>query len=462
MVGVGVLLLLASPLRHSALRVPTERAAPADPVSTESVFSDRALFDNDEFLLNDRVSTIPTPARNQWEEDRELKPVSVPDSVPGRSAFLLKWSVLRDAVEANAGVLSDETEILMAQESRLISASETEKEKRRVINGEAGRSRSRPLGSAAAKGCGASPSAHLSYSDGRMHFEDARSASFDIPLGSTHTRFDGGYEKLSAFRDKWIYMHGDSTLRQECQTFVEAVTGRNIGFNQFKECMRDEKTCWKTIPGHSTAYKQMKQHEGTTWEFQFEGPTWDVNERTLSMWFRSLNTTLTCDWKASLFRKYDRWLLKKRFQWQAPDLYITSPGMHDCSWKATRSMGDAYHALQAETFFEYLNAFLPDKTKLLWLSAQQSANFRPGGTVDGVEVHRQCVTSVNTAARRLAAERLVTFVDREPLTRNLSEMARAHPDIEKHISQEGVHYTSPFMQIIFRYISEAGQCLMKS
>jgi len=244
---------------------------------------------------------------------------------------------------------------------------------------------------------------------------------------------------------------------------VEVVANVSTGddWHVFKECVEKGKpdTCPKGL-----SYVLLKQPQD--WEFHYmplpewnytrKGFHWGRNEHTLSLYIPSLNTTLTFDWKMNIFRKYDRWLLKKRFQLQAPDLYITSPGMHDCSWELSRKMGPAYHALQAETFFEYLDAFLPDETRLLWLSAQQSVDSSRWGGED----HRNCLSAVNTAARKLAAARSVTFVDREPLTRTFSTFAETHPDLM--VSQDGLHYEPPFNQLVFHYLAEAGQCLMNS
>jgi len=457
MVGIWALVLLASPLRHAALRFPTESAAPADHVSTESASSPRPSADsmpewNDDFMAQ-MTDENPWTGDIQSNADR-----SIPHLIPGLTAFDFNWwGKLRNAVEDHTGNIDEtETEVLTAQLSRFLTARETEEEKQRVINGQAGRSRSRPLGSSAAKACGASPSllSWQSDSDGKIHLETSDHPSrLSIPLERTDARFDGGSERFSAFRDKWIYMHGDSTLRQQCQAFVEVVANVSAGHDDFKECMRSGgATCPKGL-----SYVHVKQPQD--WEFRYGGFTmWGKHGRTLSLYIPSLNTTLTCDWKMHIFRKYDRWLLKKRFQLQAPDLYIVSPGMHDCSWDRSREMGPAYHALQAETFFEYLDAFLPDETRLVWLSAQQSANFKPGGG----EEHQNCISAVNTAARKLAAERSVTFVDREPLTRNFSTLAETHADMMSSVSQDGLHYTATFNQVVFHYIAEAAQCLMNS
>jgi len=461
MVGIGALLLLAAPLRHAALRLPNESAAPADHVSTESASSARPGADSmpqwhDDFMAQ-MTDEIPWTRGIQQSESK-----GHPDWIPGLTAFEFKpWAKLRNAVEHHAGSIEEtETEVLEAQRSRFLTASETQEEKRRVISGQVGRSRSRPLGSAAAKACGASPSlSWLNYSDGKLQFEDSTShhpSRLSIPLERTDVRFDGGSERFSALRDKWIYMHGDSTLRQQCQAFVEVVANISAGkdWKDFRECMRKGKP--DHCPKDGLPYVLVKHPP--KWEFEYHGLLWGQNERTLSLYIPSMNTTLTCDWKMNLFRKYDRWLLKKRFQFQAPDLYITSPGMHDCSWDLSRKMGAAYHALQAETFFEYLDAFLPDETRLLWLSAQQSVKSEERGG----EEHRNCISAVNTAARKLAAERSVTFVDREPLTRNFSTFAETHPDQTSEVSQDGLHYEAPFNQAVFHYLAEAGQCLMNS
>jgi hypothetical protein len=379
-----------------------------------------------------------------WKPYRE----KVPESIPGSSAFS-SWS---DLIE-RTGDLDDETEILQAQKFRMISTSELEEEKKRVMNG-AGRTRTQPLGSAATMNCGASPALHLDYSDGRIHYEDTTSTyptTVDIPLQSNEQLLDLSPGILSAFRDKWIYVHGDSTTRQQCQHFVGAMLNVRVEFEEFKECMR----------GHGNAScpdADMRNNaaQPLDWDFLYTGSKYNAgeNEHTLSMYVRKLNTTFTCDWKMNTFRRYDRWLLKKRFQLEAPDLYIVSAGLHECFWPSSLKMGGAYHALQAETLFEYLSAFLPAKTKLVWLSGQRciKANYEQG----------LCLKTVNAAARQLAAKHDVAFVDRENFTSEIANIVNDNPKIRCHISDDGIHLKMSFTEITFRYLSQASQCLLNS
>jgi hypothetical protein len=397
------------------------------------------------------IASVPTNPRLQWADDemRSWKPYNmrkVPESIPGSSAFLT-WSDLFK----RSGDLADETETLKAQQSRFITPAELEHEKGRVMNGEAGRSRTHPLGSAATMNCGASPNLRLSYSGGQIHYEDTTSTyptTVDIPLQTDKQLFEPSSDILSVFRDKWIYIQGDSTTRQQCQHFVGAMLNVSVDFEDFKDCVRnDGSTCPNTDLRNNI-------EQPRDWEFLYKGPGYGANEHTLTMYVRRLNTTLTCDWKMHAFRRYDRWLLKQRFQLEAPDLYIVSAGLHDCFWAGSLNMGGAYHALQAETFLEYLNAFLPDKTKFIWLSAQQSIslNYDQG----------QCIKSINGAARQSAAKHSVAFVDRENFTSEIANMVNDNHKIRCHVSNDGIHLKPAFTEITFRYLSEASRCLLRN
>jgi hypothetical protein len=401
-----------------------------------------------------RVSDAPvrTDPPLQGADDKmrfwKLHKGKVPESIPGSSAFST-WS---DLIE-RTGDLDDETDILQAQKSRMISTAELEEEKRRVMNGEAGRSRSHPLGSAATKNCGASPALHLDYDgDGRIHYEDTTSTyptTVDIPLQPKEQLFSPSPDLLSAFRDKWIYVHGDSTSRQQCQHFVGALLNIRIEFDEFKDCMRYGSRC-------PDVDMQNHAEQPLDWDFLYTGSKYHAggNEHTLTMYVRRLNTTFTCDWKMNSFRRYDRWLLKKRFHLEAPDLYIVSAGLHECAWPASLEMGGAYHALQVETFFEYLSAFLPAKTNIVWLSAQLSIKTNPENQV--------CLNTVNEAARQSAAKHDVAFVDRENFTTEIVGLVYNHPKIRCHITDDGIHLKMAFTEITYHYLSEASRCLLTS
>jgi len=450
MVVFGLVFFVAVPQRFAALRIPL---APIPDTSTGTASATRRS------MHADSADSLV------WAEDEmtlwgDHEVGALPESIPGRSAFL-KWHELF----RRSGDLVDETEMLESQRSRFLEKNELEEVKWRVQNVSAGSSRTHPFVPAAKK-CGVNPGLHLNYSDGRIHYKETKTAppgkhrkhkkrtyvttEYDIPMDSTNnsTSFESTFGSLSVFRDKWIYMHGDSTMRQQCQTFVEAVVGTKTDFYEFKECMRNGSSC----PSGSKAYT-FQTHQAYDWEFHYFGPPWFYHpEKTVSFYFPSLNATLTCDWKFHIFRRYDRWLLKRRFQLEAPDLYIVSPGLHDCFWRYPAGLGGGYHALEADTLMEYLSAFMPDRTKLMWLSAQIST----GGNVAG------CVKDVNAAARQAAVKHSVTFIDRGNFTGELAQIAHDYPRIREHISRDYMHFEEPFTRIIFRHLLEASRCVLSN
>jgi hypothetical protein len=234
-------------------------------------------------------------------------------------------------------------------------------------------------------------------------------------------------------------------MRQQCQAFVGAMLNTSVDFDAFKDCTRYGGS---SCPDAEYVLAELP----LDWEYWYPGPKNRDKAHTLSMYVRSLNATVTCDWKMHAFRKYDRWLLKKRFQLEAPDLYLVSPGLHDCFWTGSLNMGDSYHALQVETFLEYLNAFLPDKTRLVWLSAQRWISLN--------SEQEQCTKTLNAAAKQSAAKHSVAFVDREAFTSGVAHIVSDNPKIRCHVCDDGIHLKSSFTEVVYHYLSEASRCVL--
>jgi hypothetical protein len=115
-------------------------------------------------------------------------------------------------------------------------------------------------------------------------------------------------------------------------------------------------------------------------------------------------------------------------------------------------MGGSYHALQVETFLEYLNAFLPDKTRLVWLSAQRSISLN--------SEQEQCTKTLNAAAKQSAAKHSVAFVDREAFTSGVAHIVSDNPKIRCHVCDDGIHLKPSFTEVVYHYLSEASRCVL--
>lgn len=72
-------------------------------------------------------------------------------------------------------------------------------------------------------------------------------------------------------------------MRQQCQSFVEALIGTQTDFGEFKECMRSGSSCPSSPQVHTFQTKQ-----AFDWEFHYSGPKWFYHpDKTLSMYFPS-------------------------------------------------------------------------------------------------------------------------------------------------------------------------------
>ena len=121
------------------------------------------------------------------------------------------------------------------------------------------------------------------------------------------------------------------------------------------------------------------------------------------------------------FREYDRWLITRRFSTIAPDVLIVSTGLHDCYWNESLALGAEYHAAQTRAYLSFLSAYLPKKTRLIWLSAQMSmgphSDFKLPSPPDAdwyrklaaffpsSREHMRCVQAVNRVAEHVSAPR---------------------------------------------------------
>jgi hypothetical protein len=379
------------------------------------------------------------------------------------------------------GDLNDETELEDAQRTRFLSLDELKSmhepvrsSQRRtqklappqLLESALGRKTSQgtpPSGtSLSQERCGVSPdpSWSLSSTGHELLYEDRTSAHpmrITIPVmhGERWVLPGPSHADLEQIRNKWVYFHGESTIRQQCKNFVDQLSKKSAPTPLLNFTMN-------VRYGHADHCSVEQPHN---WEYHYHGtsgvdPTWsvfDLNEASGTWFFNETNTTLTCDWKMHTFRRYDRWLLKKMFAAKAPDMYIVGTGLHDCFWQVPRAMGDEYNALQTRIFFRYLVDFLPETTKLVWLSTQKLV--RPW--LDPPS-HNKCVEAINGAVREelnTLTNRDVLFVDRERLTSTLVDLAgEVNQSLSKFVSFDGVHFSNFMPEIIGQYLWRAISC----
>ena len=262
-----------------------------------------------------------------------------------------------------------------------------------------------------------------------------------------------------ALRGRWIYFMGDSTMRQDYAYLLNALRRQvrqqhgqethtsPLSFDRMKAVARgqlrfDEGSNASTSMCHSL-------QQPSDWEYHYPGPVYGVNEMTTTFRLHDANLTLTFDWKMHVFRRYDRWLLSRRFARAAPDVLVVSAGLHDCFWNESRALGPEYHKEQVRAYLAFLAAHLPASTELLWASAQVSIGPLSGGKLpllratddnalrlrsrlfsDGSpSAHLRCVQAVNHAAAAASRdEGWFVYVDRERVTHALASFAvHGHP-----------------------------------
>ena len=225
-------------------------------------------------------------------------------------------------------------------------------------------------------------------------------------------------------RGRWIYMYGDSTLRQQAGFLLRHLSTSDtagthpLSFAKLKECTRG--ALGEDLCGASCNSVQNTD----AWEHSYPGPRLNLNERTTTWQFADDNVTLTFDWKSTAFRKWDRWLLSKRFGQglgaDVPDQIIMEFGVHDCYYAGSQGKnvdpvngdGDAYHRATTKAMLAYYAANLPPTTQLVILSPQHLAvdNYKH-------EWYPSCAKAITeTLAEEAAAGGWFTFVDRLELT----------------------------------------------
>lgn len=300
------------------------------------------------------------------------------------------------------------------------------------------------------------------------------------PLARVLSLEPSSEELTAVFRDRWVYVHGDSTMRQVCCELVKLLSNVVYSFEEFKNLVRQKVDFVGAPDRNNAAMSWCTVEQPKNWEFRHgacENLTWcqcdpverceytcndppcnpniGVNEMTSQWYFSKLNMTLTFDWKARAFQRYDRWLLRRRFAARAPDLYIFTAGMHDCFWPATRHLGPEYQVAQLEALFDYVAAFMPNTTRVIWMPGQFS-RIRLGAK--GYDV---CLEAVNSAARREAAVHGFTLVDRDRLLRSLLALVKEHKDLGWYLDIDGVHFLDYVQVIIRQYLLSAIVCVLR-
>lgn len=361
--------------------------------------------------------------------------------------------------------------------------------------------------------CDAIPEPSWSVDNRSLYFSDATSRfALRTPVdmvnlapasGNAFDELERHWASRQRLRDRWIYMLGDSTMRQLFGHLVDVLRQRGpegqaaISFEQLKSMARSE------ADFNVSGVRQCPTlHQPAGWDYRYPGPSFGKNEKTTTLHLPDRNLTLTFDWKMHIFRRYDRWLLKRRFASAAPDVLIVSPGLHDCAWNESNALGPEYHALQARTLVSLLTALLPPSTELVWMSAQVGLRPYSNGrlpphdslsarlarasqfTVQGT-AHLRCIQALNRVGAEAGATGTgqLTFVDRERVTRDIAHLAvhgrgrSRHNDGEATASwqppdtaeersllltSDGTHYQSNVIRVLGHYLRSALGCVMRS
>ena len=261
-----------------------------------------------------------------------------------------------------------------------------------------------------------------------------------------------------ALRNRWIYFMGDSTMRQHYGFLLNELHRQSrmqrtqashttISFDKLKAITRGQLRY--TEGPNATVSMCRSLRQPMHWEYRYPGPVYGDNEMTTTFRLPTANLTLTFDWKMHIFRRYDRWLVARRFSQGAPDVLVVSAGMHDCFWNESRALGAEYHKEETRVLLAFLAASLPRSTALLWVSTQVSIGPFSGDTLpivdraDDNEARRRysaffrgdtaarlrCVRAVNQAAATASREEgWFAYVDRERMTHALASFAlHGHP-----------------------------------
>lgn len=131
-----------------------------------------------------------------------------------------------------------------------------------------------------------------------------------------------------AFNNQWIYMMGDSTLRQVWATFVSSFQGNDFERNA-KEWTREN--CERQYP------HRKKHPPGEYFPEEGWGGKCGNNEVTCHLSGFGSEGKFTFDWKHFPYEDYDEWIFGKDGLWKdatiehrRPDVLVIQLGLHTC------------------------------------------------------------------------------------------------------------------------------------
>lgn len=128
--------------------------------------------------------------------------------------------------------------------------------------------------------------------------------------------------RRDTFAGKWIYLHGDSTIRQLYGSMKEHFTGIHQSFNQLKENVRE--SCNDRT--HRKRYVPSPS---------FGRSNCSLNEKTCE--WSNEQTRITLDWKHFVLEDREKYLFgngglfASMAQIDHPDVLVTKLGFHICA-----------------------------------------------------------------------------------------------------------------------------------
>ena len=303
------------------------------------------------------------------------------------------------------------------------------------------------------------------------------------PAGS-YQAIRGGGDLPKGLRDVWIFMYGDSVMRQQVQATIKQLdakeqaerarlglpagddgTGAFASFNAFKKICKQGGS--DAAPGGAAFGKKeplskfSHVNKPNDWDLHFPNVVsrdckpLDLSqpvpaaardlrgygEQDESEWhYPHINVTLTYSFKQYIWQRYDRWLLRKYFAKRgAPDIFVLSPGIHDCYFfehKCMETLFPGYMRERINVLADNMARYLPDRTKVVWIGNQITladfdANLMPNQALtpkqsnpqypgfndltvlaNVKEAYGKCLTATRAAAREVSAKYDWAFIDR--------------------------------------------------
>jgi hypothetical protein len=281
-----------------------------------------------------------------------------------------------------------------------------------------------------------------------------------------------GHEKISlsaywALEDQWLYMMGDSTVRQVWAAFVSPFQNNAFERNA-KEWSREN--CERQYP------KRKEHPSGGFFPDEGWGGKCGNNEVTCHLPGFGNDGTITFDWKHFPYEDYDEWIWGENGKWSSnatqrrPSVVVVQVGLHTCFHAANSRSSDS---TINQTLIENHENDLPQMMKAIRTAIDRPLDDpnleTPKTTVIIMTAGRignqesdldRCIWKFNRIATKEAHAHGFIVLEREEIERRL--LFKSEHWKEYRSMKFELHLANPSAQIIATSLLSLISCLKKN